>query len=303
VLRLKIKHAMLRISILAMFIPFTLSIHAQEQSSLVDDVAFYADVVANALEYSSKTRANDMLVESFEQLFKENPEADISEINWISQITPSDSSFTIYTWELAESVDDHSYYGYIVRDNKLIKLSDEAEAMYDDFSYLIGDKDLWFGQIYYRLLPFKSQGELLYLLFGYNAFDKYENIKIAEVLEFKEDGSPAFGKPLFLEDPSNVRNAKQRIVLQYSDDSRVNLNYNPGLESIVFDHLIRREGQLAGQGATMIADGSYEGYSLKEGFWIYNEKLFNHVYEEAPRPNPVFDDQKGKKDIFGKSKN
>lgn len=294
---------MLRISILSFFIFIGSLIYAQEESKLLDDVSFYADVVANVSEPKHKERANNFLVDSFEKLIAINSAANLSAIKGISQVSPPDSSFIIYTWQVQLSEEEYTYHGYIVNDERVISLSDEAESMFDDFSYLIGDQDLWFGQLYYKILPFESQGEEVYLLFGFNAFNKFENIKVAEVLSFQDDGTPLFGKPIFLKDPSMVRDAKQRIILQYSVDSRVNLNYNPGLGSIVFDHLIQREGQLSGQGATMIADGSYEGYSLKEGYWIYNEKLFDHIYEEAPRPDPVLDNQKNKKDIFGKAKN
>ncbi len=292
---------MLRITIHSLLVIIGLTLNAQENSTLIEDISFYADVVANVSEPAHKVRANELLVESFEKLINKHDQ--LGEIKGISQITPPDSSFVIYSWQVQLSEEEYKYHGYIVKDNEVITLSDQSESMYDDFSYLIGDKDLWFGQLYYKILPFETMGEEVYLLFGFNAFNKYENIKVAEVLSFQEDGSPLFGKPLFLTDPSIIRDAKQRIILQYSDDSRVNLNYNPGLGSIVFDHLIQREGQLVGQGATMISDGSYEGYSLNEGYWIYNEKLFDHVYEKAPRPDPVLDNQKNKKDIFGKTKN
>jgi len=145
--------------------------------------------------------------------------------------------------------------------------------------------------VYYDILKIN---ETDYVLFGVNHLSKYENIKVAEVLSLEDAKEPIFGKEVF----QKGADTRSRLILRYADDASVSLNYNPTLGLIIFDHLIPRMGRIEGQGSTFLPDGSYEGYVPNENVWVYKEKLYDHIYEEAPRPNPVLD--KSKKGVFGK---
>lgn len=102
----------------------------------------------------------------------------------------------------------------------------------------------------------------------------------------------------FFEDRNSPGTYLERIMIRYSIDATANLNYNPGLKMIIHDHLIQRIGRMPGQGPVMLPDGTYEGYEWKDGKWQYVEKIYEHTYDEAPRPTPVLDE---KKNIFGKN--
>jgi hypothetical protein len=110
---------------------------------------------------------------------------------------------------------------------------------------------------------------------------------------------PVFGKEVFIaKDEDGNPDAKNRLMLEYSSDSNVGLNFNQGMGMIVYDHLISRMGRLPEQGPTMLPDGSYCGYKPEEGKWIYVDKLFNEVSTTVPRPKPILDGNK--RNIFGK---
>jgi len=79
------------------------------------------------------------------------------------------------------------------------------------------------------------------------------------------------------------------------------LNIDESLKAIIFDHLVVMKGQLPGQGLTYVPDGTYEGYKLEKGLWVYVPKMFHGVLDKAPRPEPKLDGRKGI-DIFGKKK-
>ncbi len=278
------------------------NITAQDIDKLKQDINYFADIVANAMEYEHKIRANKKLVPLVEEALEQKVDLDFTKLKWISKVTAPDSIFTILTWPVQTSESSHTYNGYVLYNNSIIKLDDQSESLMDNIHYLIGDKDNWFGQQYYAVKSFESKGESKYVLFGYNAYTQHENIKIADIVYF-DQGEIVFGQQLFASELTDLRDAKNRVILKYSDDAPVNLNYNPGLEMIVYDHLVPRMGQLPGQGLILTGDGSYEGYQLNEGIWIHKEKLFDHIYEEAPRPNPVLEGERSnKKDLFGKSK-
>jgi len=283
----------------------SLSVFAQDESQLVKDIHYYSDIVANAMDYEHKVRANEQLVALVDEAIAKKIPLDFDANKYILQVAPVDNSFSIISWPVQTAIDSFKYQGYIFKDDKVIKLTDLASELMNDYDYLIGDKDNWFGQLYYSIQEFQSKGQTKYVLFGRNSYTRYENIKIADIFYFDENDKPVFGEQLFAKDMTDLRDAKNRIMLKYSDDAPINLNYNPGLGMIVYDHLVPRMGQIAGQGIIMTGDGSYEGYSLNEGIWLYKEKLFDHIYEEAPRPNPVLNggreaSKEGKKDIFGK---
>ena len=149
--------------------------------------------------------------------------------------------------------------------------------------------------MYYSI---KKLEENKYLIFGFNQIDQFKNAKVLDMIHVK-DGTVTLGEEIF-EDKNDLDTYQNRIILTYSGDASVNLNYNPGLEMIVHDHLIQRMGQLEGQGPTNVPDGSYEGYKLENGKWMYKEKIYDHSYGEnnAPRPKPILN--KKKKNLFGK---
>ncbi len=76
------------------------------------------------------------------------------------------------------------------------------------------------------------------------------------------------------------------------------VNYNPGMEMIVFDNLIVKMSRIPGQGETLVPDGSYVGYVWENDIWNRIDKIATEVMDEAPRPQPILDKRKGKK-IFG----
>lgn len=282
---------------------YAFTLIGQDENQILKDINYYADIVANAMNYEHKIRANEKLVSLVDEAITYNIDVDFEAIKWIVEVKPPDESFSIVSWPLQTSIDSHKHIGYIFKGDKVIKLNDQSEEIIDDYVYMVGDKDNWFGQLYYAIHEFASQEGTKYVLFGYNAFSRYENIKIADIFYFNENDEPVFGQQLFASDVQDLRDAKNHVLLRYSDDAPINLNYNPGLGMIVYDHLIPRMGQIAGQGIILTGDGSYEGYGLNEGIWIHKEKLFDHVYDDAPIPTPVLDKgRKSNKDLFGKSK-
>ncbi|MEL6803754.1 MAG: hypothetical protein AAFO91_08245, partial [Bacteroidota bacterium] len=119
---------------------------------------------------------------------------------------------------------------------------------------------------------------------------------LLDVLSF-EDGRASFGKPVF---PSTREQLpRQRLLLEYSAAVSVTLRYDTDLQQIMMDHLIMIEGP-HGEGPVHVPDGSYEAFKLDEnGSWVYVEKVFDHIYEEAPREQPI-ENQGRERDIFGR---
>ena len=284
-------------SVLSLFLFFSFfSISAQESTdaqNLDANLKFYADVMINALEPSSRIRA----AAEFDKLFQSylETEAPFTEERdfhkFISVLEAPKQEFKLVSWLIKGEEEQYDFRGYLVRkDGRTIPFTRDGNLAEDLAFSTSTDKD-WYGCLYYKLM--KTDKKNSFLVFGYDPNGLYDNQKIIDVITVNDDGVD-FGKEMF-EDKENKGTFMNRLVLRYSSDAAVTLNYDEKLKMLVHDHLQSVMGFQDGQGPTMIPDGTYEGYYLKDGRWLYKEKLFNHVYEEAPRPQPVFMEKEEKK--------
>ena len=286
------------LSILLSFLAF--NIDAQSDRLAIDDLNFYADVIANAGNPIHKQRAHDEFAEIFDSWLRSDKFTmeDLESIQWLSVKKPLDESFTVVTWQLLKEKDDNFYFGYILKDGKTYKLTSSKND--EDLEYNILSADEWAGVLYYNILTVQRNDKPVYVLFGYDAHKTYENRKIADVLTFEND-IPIFGAEIFKQQEKGERGIiKNRLVLDYASDSNVSLNFNPSLDMIVFDNLIPRMGRMPGQGPTMLPDGSYVGYKWDGEYFNYVDKIYHETQAQAPFPKPILGNDK--RNILGKNK-
>ena len=275
------------------------SLNGQLSRTSIDDLNFYADVIANAGNPDHKQRAHNEFAKLFDKWLNSDQYNidDLESIQWLSVKEPEDESFTLITWQLLKGENDNHYFGYILKDGKAHKLNSSEDD--EDLEYNVLGTDDWAGVMYYNILTMDKAGKKIYILFGYNAYKTYESRKIAEALTF-EDEKPVFGYEIFKRQEKENRGViKNRLVLDYASDSNVSLNFNPNLDMIVFDHLIPRMGRLPGQGPTMLPDGSYVGYKWDGEYFNYVDKIYHQTQAEAPFPKPVLGSDN--RNIMGKN--
>lgn len=215
---------------------------------------------------------------------------------------PQDSSFRIFSWQLYVDKDEYRYFGAIQLNTPeltLIPLQDRSFEITDDPENVVLEPEEWYGAVYYNVKQVDTPNGPYYLLFGFDGYSFYYKRKVIDVLRL-ENGKATFGAPVFYHSATQEAPefAKSRIVREYSAAASVKLNYDPTFEIIMFDHLVPGGGQY-GEGITYYPDGSYEGYKLQNGRWLYIEKVFDQVSAEAPRDYPILD-QRGEKNIFGR---
>ncbi len=214
---------------------------------------------------------------------------------------PRDSSFRIFTWQLYVDKDEYRYYGAIQMDEaklKLFPMYDRSFEIEGDLTQAVLKPNKWYGAVYYNLLQAENK-EIgrYYLLFGYDGYSFFRKRKLVDVLTF-QNGIPSFGAPVFVhKEGYQAGRVLKRMMMEYSAETNVRLNYDENLELIIYDHLQAVNGQY-GEGQVNISDGTYEGYKLEKGYWNYVEKVFHQISDEPPRPYPVLDG--ANKDLFGK---
>jgi hypothetical protein len=284
-----------------MVLPF-LEYAQQRLEDLETELSYYCDVMVNAAE----PRHRIMAGREFEQRFLKALEDGSSfsyafdSLKWISKKYPTDRSFRLFTWEVSLGKGDNRYFGVIqMSDGVFHVLKDEFKNTEDLTDSEFGT-DQWLGAVCYNIMEAKDKkGSTYYMLYGLNRWDRFEHIKFIDILFFSSEGIPYFGKPVFKQHfKDGSSKVSHRLLFRYASDAQFTLNYNEGMGMIMCDHLVRRMGRMQGQGETMIPDGTYVGFEWSDGFWDFVDKIAIEPMDQAPRPNPILDERKGKK-IFG----
>lgn len=213
-----------------------------------------------------------------------------------------DSTFRIFTWQLFVDEDTYRYYGAIQMNREelvLHPLIDRSFAIEGDLAKAELPADQWYGALYYNLIKLDHPNGPRYLVLGYDQHSLFRRRKVMDVLHFDPvTGKPLFGAPII---PVANDNTLHRLVLEYSAEAKVRLNYDPNLELIVFDHLIQMEGRY-GEGKINVPDGSYQAFRMEDGQLTFIDKVFDQVSDQAPREDPVFNGQRNERDILGRKK-
>lgn len=223
-------------------------------------------------------------------------------ITEVSILQPKDKKFKLITWNLQRDDGTHAYFGYLlVNNSKRVKkglFHHETVQGYEHFKLIdnsasiknpetfVGTPDKWFGMLYYSLVECDGY----YTLLGYDPNDKLIRRKFVDVLYFKLDGTPIFGKDVFRFPRKNPR----RLMFEYSSDVSMSMRYNDKTGQIIFSHLApRKEGQLLeGQPQFYGPDGSYDALVMKKEKWntvedvdARNDKSENDKLWNNPRRN------------------
>jgi len=288
--------------LLGLFITTSASLLSQAINFDSNDEAlqFYGDVMINALDANNRVKA----AEIFETLFEdelnseESFSSSLEELKFVSVQYPEDKSFRLISWEIKESDARFRYKTYLqTADSKIQKFSNDSYINEDQLETIFTRN--WPAHLIYKIKDVGTDENKSYVVFGMKQIDKYNKVKVAEVLQI-DNGSVSFGAPIFVKNADSERPRKNsRIILNYGADGNASLNYNPSLELIVHDNVIPQSGMMPGQGISNYPDGSYQAYKFENGQWNHIDKLFNTVMSEAPRPNPI---KKKSKSIFGNRK-
>lgn len=265
---------------------------------LEKETARYNDYFVNADNAIHRIYAHKKFKSLFEKALRTDSAFYYSfdSLKWISKLIAPDSSFRVFSWQLDISAGKKEYYGYIqMRNGLLYELKDNKE-WFSDLEYEVFTPDDWYGQLYYNLYQYKNKDKNEYILFGYKQLTKYDKIKVAAPVYFEEDNI-FFGKEIF-QDTLRQEGLKNRIVLQTANEAASKLNYDENMGIIIYDHTtvipLKRSVKA---GPAMVPDGSYHGYKLDGGKWIFIDKVFNQIYDENSIPGRKKKDKE--KNLFG----
>lgn len=201
----------------------------------------------------------------------------------ISTLSPKSKKFKLITWNIPKDDQTHLFFGFLIVNNSITKktglfkkqttdqyeyykLIDKSAGIKNPETY-IGTCDKWFGMLYYELI----ENDGYFTLLGWDGNDKLIQRKFIDVLYFKPDGTPVFGKDEFKFPRKNPR----RIMFEYSSEVTMSLKYHDKKNAIIYSHLApREEGDIMnGLPQYYGPDGSYDAMVQKKGKWIIIEDV------------------------------
>lgn len=219
----------------------------------------------------------------------------------ISKLYAPDSAFRIFSWTLA-------YDDYYSRQRAAIQMRTKDGSLrliplYDFSEFTakaidsVRTKDNWIGAVYYNIIKTQHNGKSYYTLFGTDNNSVMSNKKWIEVMTFNSKNEPVFGGSFFsFQEDSLKKPTQHRFSIEFKEDARTFVNYDPEMKIILFDHLISDSDEPE-KPWTYVPDGDYEGFKWVGGKWVHIDKVFHFKLKdgEAPVEDPLMD-IKGNKD-------
>jgi len=235
----------------------------------------------------ARVQASDIFFEKFQSVLKAGPaNLLLDSINGITYIASDDGVLRIYTWNVPMVDGTNKYFGFIQlpKDgNALIPLksTDKEPA---DLEMAQITPEMWYGAIYYKLIPVKIGERKAYTLLGWDGYNSVSNRKLIDIISIEKDSTVLFGKPVFKTD----NGVKFRIVLEYAEKSTMVLRYDyqaimvekkkkivkEDTWLIVMDHMVPMDPSMVGVRKYYVPAGdSYDGYVFRDGYWVLAEEI------------------------------
>lgn len=278
------------------FKPVFAQLSQQEEKELrikQDSLKVLSDKMINAYDREQKLQATNNFIPALVDALKirHSFAFPFDSLEEVSILYNKEKSFRIFTWAIALAKYQYRFYGAIQK-----KTNDGSLKLYAlfDNSFFTKNKDTiggpksWQGALYYNLIEEEFENKKYYTLIGWAGKNLKTQSKVLDILTFS-NGKPRFGAPIFdLTKKHGSPDFQNRFFLVYKSEAKVELNYNPEMNLIVYDHLTSLTNH-AEDSSSLVPDGTYSGFQWKKGKWEYIDKIFSDSTnsEEAPRPHPM----------------
>ncbi len=281
------------LSTIGFFIAFSISVCAQLSESdlkyfkeLEDSLKKQHDRVFYSKKESNRFEANKQFLVALGTILKDEKSMlyPFDSLTDVSRLYSPDQKFRIITWNIFKEDGTHAFFGFLqvntVKTEKKGLFKKTTTTQYEVYPLLdksgtvktpenyVADPSKWFGMLYYDII--KSDDEF-YTLLGWDGNDKLTQRKFIDILYFKPDGAPVFGKDVF-KIPGKFA---KRVMFEYAGEVAMSLKYNQSRKQIIFSHLAPNslDPTLEGQYQYYGPDGSFDALYMKKGKWTYEPAI------------------------------
>ena len=247
-------------------------------SQSVANISSLFDSLRNSHNDSVSFAINDTLKNKITILLNnaESFDNQLSALNNLGKCYSDDHLIRIYSWAFPLSDKTYHYECFIqYKSDKqvyLYPLTCKNEAYQPQQNGSIDPCANWYGALYYKAVFTRQKKAKCYTLLGWAGNDATSDYKIIETLWIDAKGKLTIGgKNIF--DNNGVTST--RILLKYSNDAKVGLDFQDSNTRIVFDHLVPSEPTYKGIYSYYGPDFTYDGYEYlnKKGIWEFVENI------------------------------
>lgn len=259
--------------------------------------------VFHSKKESSRFEANKIFLNLWKEVLsnEKSLQFPFDSLKEVSRLLSPDKKLRIITWNMLREDETHVFFGFIQVNNVKVSkkglFKKETTSKYEVFPLLdksagvnnpelyVGTADKWFGMLYYDII--KSDDDF-YTLLGWDGNTKLAQRKFIDILTFKPDGTPVFGKDVF-KIPNKFA---KRIMFEYASEVAMSVRYNANRKQIIYNHLAPNtdDPTLQNQYQYYGPDGSYDALYMKKGHWVYEPAIDirkeKDKNDNAQKPDP-----------------
>ena len=233
------------------------------------------DSIRNSETDSDKFRFNSILEGVVNNELKNPSSFDYpySSVVNLGKVVSDDKKVRIYSWMFQSDSLGYVYYCFVqTRQKKGVKVQ-QLKCKKKSYIPKKGsniDFANWYGALYYKVIC-PTRKKQPYVFLGWGKGLNGTDFKVAEPFSVGRDGSIHFNSKAIFD---NGKAKYRRLLLQYSSQARVSLDYYEPHKSILFDHLIPSEPLYKGIYSYYGPDFTYDEFVCgKNGIWVLTENV------------------------------
>lgn len=258
-------------------------------------LAEYLDALRKAPNDMEKEAANQQFKAFLHETIQLNGAMDyaFSRLRSIGTIKSPDNSFRFFNWNVEQDDETQKYYCYILRFDerkqtyKVIELIDNSMMLPPQPEDVL-DENMWYGALYYKIIPTEKSGKTVYTLLGYDANNNMSHTKLIDVMSFSGTHIK-LGSPVFKVNGET----RKRMFFEHSKKCVMSLNYDEQRRKIIFDHLSPESPSMTGFYEFYVPDMSLDALKFTNNKWVLEEDIIAlSRLPEKPSPVYVIDAQK-----------
>ena len=257
-------------------------------AAIQDSLSKFSSVIWKQKSDSGRLAANEFFFTKFKTALeaKSSISLALDSIKGITLTASDDKKIRIFTWNIPLSDGSNKYFGFIqfISDSSIIIPLKSNETVLGDFSQAQVTPKLWYGAIYYKIIPVQIGTKQAYTLLGWDGHTQTSNRKIIDMLAPDGKGDFVFGLPVF----KTKAGIKSRVVIEYAEKANMLLRYDYQTINIqkrkkivkvdawliVMDRLIPMQPAMEGMRKYYVPAGdTYDGYIFKNGYWVLAEDI------------------------------
>lgn len=191
----------------------------------------------------------------------------------VGTIKSPDNMFRLFNWNIEQNDESNKYFCYVLRfderkkDWKVIELIDNSMMLPPQPEDVL-DENMWYGALYYKIIPVEKSGKTIYTLLGYDANNSMSHTKLIDVISFSGNHAK-LGSPIFKTKDQTYK----RMFFEHSKKCVMSLSYDDARQKIIFDHLSPESPSMDGFREFYVPDMSYDAFKLSGNKWVLEEDV------------------------------